>query len=115
MYIKVHKREGNWFRSDGTLVGKDVFSIKEISCLKLKYNCRMFAKCNDKIHPIYEGYFDKKRNFIHFCNSYSDKCNFCSKATRNIFCKRELSSLKQKTGGYYINSSEPTKKKKRDR
>ena len=104
MYIKVHTEGNQWFRDDnGDLVGENVFSLsKDFLFFKYMNNIHSLAKNNNRLYPIYEGYFDEKFNFIHFCNSKTE-CNFCSRSKRIMFCKKEHTFQKNKTGGYYVN------------
>ena len=103
MYVKVHRIGKEWFRDDtGALVGRDVIPYSEtFNRLKLLLGDRkFFIKTAKKQYlAVYHGYFDKKSDFIHFCNKSS--CSKCTGYTSSIFCHRVSNRYKAR-GGYYI-------------
>ena len=102
MYLKVHKKENQWFRDDnGALLGNNInIKSKEFDHLKILLgDDRLFVKTDDKILSVYHGYF-REDIFFRFCSS--KKCSSCSPKTRTFFCPKAYDKSKSETSGYYI-------------
>ena len=94
MYVKVHKKDDYWYRSDtGELVGYSV-PLKDSFILRSMYGDKLFAKNDQNVFVIYHGYFNNN-TFYHFCKNFSN-CYRCNLATKNIFCGKDVRD------GYYI-------------
>ena len=94
MYKKVHKKGNQWFRSDGTYIGKEVQQRETLTHLKRLYGNHIFVQSNDEYIVIYSGYYDDNGIFIHFCNKES--CFRCTPETRDMFC------YKRRRPSFYI-------------
>lgn len=100
MYVKVHKKDNQWFRVNGTLVGDAVSPGNILEELKAIYGTeKEFATNSKSIIIIHHGYFDGSNNFNHFCHNAS--CSECHPIIRERFCYRR--SKAHKSAGYYIN------------
>lgn len=99
MYVKVHKKDNQWFRANGILVGDAVSPGSILEELKVIYGAeKEFASTSKKIIIIYHGYFDEGNNFNHFCQIAS--CSECHPLIKERFCYRR--SRVHKSTGYYI-------------
>jgi len=94
MYVKVHKKDDCWYRSDtGDFVGYGV-PLKKSATLRSTFGDHFFAKNGEVVFVIYHGYL-KQNIFYHFCKNILN-CAQCNSTTKNIFCGKKIS------GGYYI-------------
>ena len=100
MYIKVHKKDNQWFQVDtGALVGDAVLPGKTLENLMLMHGSgKNFAEMNNTIFVIYYGYIDNNNKFNHFCKKTS--CYGCHPLIKKRFCHKNAASFS--TAGYYL-------------
>ena len=102
MYVKVHKKENQWFRDDnGALIGNNIHTkSKDFDHLKILLgDDRLFVKTDEKVLSVYHGYF-REDKFFRFCSSKN--CGSCAVKIKTLFCPRAYDKYKTDSAGYYI-------------
>lgn len=99
MYVKVHKKNDQWFRVDnGALVGDAVSPGGILEALKSLYGAEKQFANNNNFVIIYFGYFDNQNHFNHFCQKKA--CSDCQPVLKKRFCYKRANWIK--SAGYYI-------------